>query len=96
MSKAESNHSERIVLCAAGVRLVSVWLVADGLINLGHALLLYFVASSVIQFPVETLKGLFERDMIKYVWSSFAINILFAALIWRSSKRIARLLLKKH
>ena len=95
MNRAEPNHAERIVLCAAGVRLISVWLIADGLINLGHALLLHFIASSVIQFPLYTLKGLFERDMIEYVWSSFAINIFFAALLWFNSRRIAKLLLSK-
>lgn len=95
MNRAKPNHAERIVLCAAGVRLISAWLIADGFINLGYALLLHFFASSILQFPLETLMSLFERNMIEYVWSSFAINIFFAALLWFNSRRIAKLLLSK-
>lgn len=95
MSSEGLKGTERIVLCAAGVRLVCVWVLVDGLINLGHNLLEYFIANSIVQFPVLVLKGLFDSDMLQYVWSSVAINAVIAAILWFNSKSIARLLLSK-
>ena len=95
MENATRNSSETRAICAAGVRLLGVLLIATQAARTVYELVMHLYMGAVFEYPLECLKELFLFDSLIYIWAPPMISLTIAALLWFNNKRIAHMLLPK-